>query len=147
MVGGQFFQMQHQMGIFLVARSDHLFFYLLNPYFKEKVKFHLENLRKEKSCEHVCCSALFSFVFHLKLFTPLDLCIYLYMYKYIWEQSEQFWQTLQCKNSKYMVLIDRKYFHMDLFNIYPSVNVIGIQTLKAREVNPQCVYIIRLISP
>lgn len=34
-----------------------------------------------------------------------------------------------------MVLMHRKYFHMDLLNMYPWVNAIGIQILKASMVN------------
>lgn len=77
---------------------------------------------------------LWTLDFYLKLFSPICLCICLFIYKF-WEQSEWFRQSMQCKSSECMVLMHRKYFHMDLLNMYPWVNAIGIQIPKASMVN------------
>lgn len=50
---GLSFQVQHQGVICLLSRLDLQIPYLLNLYFKDKVKFHFENLTKAKSYEHL----------------------------------------------------------------------------------------------
>lgn len=55
---------------------------------------------------------------------------------YVSEKNlSDFDNLMQCKNSKYIILMHGKYFHMALLNMYPWVNANGIQILKAIRVN------------